>query len=175
MSTTSSSMHFRVLLHHLRKPVSPCPLRRAVPCYSSRPSLAAAFSTSSTSRLGHASEPSGVLHPTLKPLPLHVVAAEGTMLKFSDGKTIEDTTGGAAVACIGYHNERVKAAMVKQLDTFAYSNSMFYGHAIGEELAAELLRGTNQEMSKVYLMCSGWSFPFLIPKLRGERTLIIHV
>lgn len=171
MSTTSSSMHFRVLLHHLRKPVSPCPpqssMRRAVPCYSNRTSLTAAFSTSSTtfrnleqSVLGHASEPSGVLHPTLKPLPLHVVAAEGTMLKFSDGKTIEDTTGGAAVACIGYHNERVKAAIVKQWDQFAYSNSMFYGHAIGEELAAELLRGTNQEMSKVYLMCSGTSCPF---------------
>lgn len=170
MSTTSSSMHFRVLLHHLRKPASPFPwqssMRRAVPCYSNRTSLAAAFSTSSTSRnlepsvLGHASEPSGVLHPTLKPLPLHVVAADGTMLKFSDGRTIEDTTGGAAVACIGYHNERVKAAIVKQWDKFAYSNSMFYGHAIGEELAAELLRGTNQEMSKVYLMCSGTSSPF---------------
>src|SRR5690606_37626884 len=136
MSTTSSSMHFRVLLHCLRKPASPwapqSSMRRTVPWHSNRTALAAAFSTSSTSRnleqsvLGHASEPSGVLHPNLKPLPLHVVAAEGTMLKFSDGKTIEDTTCGAAVACIGYHNERVKAAIVKQLDKFAYSNSMFY-------------------------------------------------
>ncbi|KAM0342881.1 hypothetical protein ACHAPU_009085 [Fusarium lateritium] len=32
---------------------------------------------------------------------------------------------------------------------------MFYGHQIGEELAAELIRGTNGEMAKVYLMCSG--------------------
>ena len=164
-------MHFRVLLHYLRKPASPCPpqssVRRAVPCYSNRTSLAAAFSTSSTSR-NHASGPGGVLHPTLKPLPLHVVAAEGTILKFSDGKTIEDTTGGAAVACIGYHNERVKAAIVKQWDKFAYSNSMFYGHAIGEELAAELLRGTNQEMSKVYLMCSGTLSPFWFEVKEGN-------
>lgn len=174
-ATTSSFILSRVLARHLRRPASSCfpqySMRRAVPCYSNRTSLGAAFSTSSTRRnleqsvLGNATEPSGVLHPTLKPLPLHVVAAEGTMLEFSDGRTVEDTTCGAAVACIGHHNElvdRVKAAISKQWDKFAYSNSMFYGHSIGEELAAELLRGTNNEMSKVYLMCSGTSSSFLI-------------
>lgn len=74
---------------------------------------------------------------------------------FSNGKTIEDTTCGAAVACLGYNNERVKNAMIKQMDSFCYSNSLFYGHEIGEELAAELIGGTNGEMAKVYLMCSG--------------------
>ncbi|KAK0384515.1 hypothetical protein NLU13_8601 [Sarocladium strictum] len=92
---------------------------------------------------------------SIPPPPLNVVAARGTTVTFSNGKTIEDTSCGAAVACIGYDNERVKAAMMKQIDEFAYSNSMFYGHPIGEELAAELIRGTNGEMAKVYLMCSG--------------------
>ncbi|KAJ8121201.1 hypothetical protein ONZ43_g2291 [Nemania bipapillata] len=107
------------------------------------------------SLLGNASEPCALLHPTLKTAPLTVVAAKGTTVAFSNGKKMEDTTSGAAVACIGYDNERVKAAMIKQMDNFCYSNSMFYGHQIGEELAAELIRGTNGEMSKVYLMCSG--------------------
>jgi adenosylmethionine-8-amino-7-oxononanoate aminotransferase len=83
------------------------------------------------------------------------VAAKGTNVVFSNGKMMEDTTCGAAVACIGYDNERVRNAMIKQIDTFSYSNSMFYGHQIGEDLAEELIRGTNGEMSKVYLMCSG--------------------
>ena len=76
-------------------------------------------------------------------------------MTFFNGKKMEDTTCGAAVACIGYDNERVKTSMIKQMDKFSYSNSMFYGHQVGEELAAELIRGTNGEMSKVYLMCSG--------------------
>ncbi|ESU15177.1 hypothetical protein FGSG_08205 [Fusarium graminearum PH-1] len=95
------------------------------------------------------------LYPTLKPEPLNVVSAKDTTVVFSNGKTIEDTTCGAAVACLGYNNERVKNAMIKQMDSFCYSNSLFYGHEIGEELAAELIGGTNGEMAKVYLMCSG--------------------
>jgi adenosylmethionine-8-amino-7-oxononanoate aminotransferase len=68
---------------------------------------------------------------------------------------MEDTTCGAGVACIGYNNERVKNAMVEQIDRFAYCNSMFFGTPIGEQLAANLIEGTNGEMSKAYIMCSG--------------------
>ncbi|GKT56605.1 aminotransferase [Colletotrichum tofieldiae] len=45
--------------------------------------------------------------------------------------------------------------MVEQIDKFAYCNSMFFGHEIGEQLAAELIRGTDGAMSKAYFMCSG--------------------
>lgn len=158
MSAVNSSVRFPVLLRHVRTPE----IRRSVLHHSVGRNPTVGFHTSSrarsleTSPLVHPSEPSGaVLHPTLKPPPLNVVAARGTTVTFSNGKTIEDTSCGAAVACIGYGNERVKAAMMKQIDEFAYSNSMFYGHPIGEELAAELIRGTNGEMAKVYLMCSG--------------------
>lgn len=130
-------------------------------CCNTQKAPVSTFSTSAISRhieqtlLGNASKPSAVLHPTLKPAPLNVVAAKGTNVVFSNGKMMEDTTCGAAVACIGYDNERVRNAMIKQIDKFSYSNSMFYGHEIGEELAEELIRGTNGKMSKVYLMCSG--------------------
>lgn len=86
---------------------------------------------------------------------MQVVSANNKHLTFSNGHTIMDTTCGAAVACIGYGNKRVKDAMVAQIDKFAYCNSMFYGHPIGEELATELIRGTDGVMSKAYIMCSG--------------------
>ncbi|KAF4991874.1 hypothetical protein FGRMN_7549 [Fusarium graminum] len=132
-----------------------------VPWYSNGQTPAATFSSSAMNRIseqslqGNASNPSAVIHPTLKPVPLNVVAAKGTTVVFSNGKTMEDTTCGAAVSCIGYHNERVKSAMLQQIDNFSYSNSMFYGHQIGEELAAELISGTKGKMAKVYMMCSG--------------------
>ncbi|KAJ5015403.1 putative aminotransferase [Colletotrichum sp. SAR 10_99] len=101
------------------------------------------------------SNKSAVLHRSLKAAPPQVVSANGKYLTFSNGQTILDTTCGAAVACIGSNNERVKKAMIAQLDKFAYCNSMFFGHPIGEELADELIRGTDGLMSKAYIMCSG--------------------
>ncbi|KAJ0382379.1 hypothetical protein COL922a_012699 [Colletotrichum nupharicola] len=101
------------------------------------------------------SNKSAVLHRSLKAAPPQVVSANGKYLTFSNGQTILDTTCGAAVACIGSNNERVKKAMIAQLDKFAYCNSMFFGHPIGEELADELIRGTDDLMSKAYIMCSG--------------------
>ncbi|KAF7547196.1 hypothetical protein G7Z17_g7902 [Cylindrodendrum hubeiense] len=98
---------------------------------------------------------SAVLHRSLKTTPLQVVSGNGKYLTFSNGHTILDTTCGAAVACIGYDNKRVKQAMVDQIDKFSYCNSMFFSHPVGEELAAELVRGTGGAMSKAYIMSSG--------------------
>ncbi|KAJ6442312.1 Aminotransferase [Purpureocillium lavendulum] len=98
---------------------------------------------------------SAVLHRSLKTAPLQVVSGNGRYLTFSDGHKLLDSTCGAAVACIGYSNKRVKKAMTDQIDKFAYCNSMFFGHPIGEELAAELINGTEGAMSRAYIMCSG--------------------
>lgn len=168
MSAANSPRHFPVLLRRVRKSALAFPSIS----YKLQAPTAAAFCTSARTRnleqspLGNASEPSALLHPTLKPAPLDVVAAKGTTVTFSNGKSVEDTTCGAAVACIGYDNERVKKAMIKQMENFSYSNSMFYGHQMSKELAAELIRGTNGEMSKVYLMCSGALSHFLFQQVR---------
>ncbi|WQF89240.1 Putative aminotransferase class-III, pyridoxal phosphate-dependent transferase, major [Colletotrichum destructivum] len=98
---------------------------------------------------------SAVLHRSLKKAPPQVVSANGKYLTFADGRTILDTTCGAAVACIGSNNERVKRAMVEQIDKFSYCNSMFFGHEVGEQLATMLIQGTGGAMSKAYFMCSG--------------------
>lgn len=86
---------------------------------------------------------------------MQVVEGRDRYLTFSNGHKILDSTCGAAVACIGYGNERVKKAMVDQIDKFAYANSMFFGHPIGEALADELIRGTDGVMSKAYIVGSG--------------------
>lgn len=164
MLNPTSPGHLRVLLRHVGKPVSkirsnqPQTSQTFIRQYAA--AAAAAHTPTATpdlekSPLGFATESSAVLHRTLKSAPLQVVAAKGTSVRFSNGQTMEDTTCGAGVACIGYNNERVKNAMVKQIDKFAYCNSMFFGHPIGEELAAELVEGTKGEMSKAYIMCSG--------------------
>lgn len=116
----------------------------------------ASAATSPAPSTEDSSEPqSAVLHRTLKSAPRQVISGDGKYLTFSDGHKILDSTCGAAVACIGYNNQRVKKAMVNQMDKFTYANSMFFGHPIGEELAAELVNGTRGVMSKAYIMCSG--------------------
>lgn len=117
-------------------------------------SAAASPASSSESSTGN---PSAVLHRTLKSAPRQVVSGDGHYLTFSDGHRILDSTCGAAVSCIGYDNQRVKKAMIDQIDKFAYANSMFFGHPIGEALAAELVNSTRGVMSKAYVMCSGES------------------
>ncbi|OBT70770.1 hypothetical protein VF21_10193 [Pseudogymnoascus sp. 05NY08] len=98
---------------------------------------------------------SAVLHRSLKRAPLQVVNAEGSYLIFSNGQRILDTTSGAAVACIGYNDNRVKAAMIAQIDKFSYCNSMFFGSEVGEQLAQELIDGTGGKMARAYIVCSG--------------------
>lgn len=115
----------------------------------------ASFVDGRTDQGGKENIPSAVLHRSLKDAPLQVVSGDGKYLTFSNGHKIMDTTCGAAVACIGYGNKRVQKAMTEQMDKFAYCNSMFFGHPVGEALAAELVNGTNGVMSKAYIMCSG--------------------
>lgn len=105
----------------------------------------------------HKRQESAVLHRSIKAPPRQVVTANGRRLTFSNGQEILDSTCGAAVSCIGNNNERVKKAMLAQMDKFSYCNSMFFGHPIGEELCAELIDGTQGAMAKAYVMCSGQS------------------
>ena len=166
MMASAPAGHLRVLLRHAGN--SSATLRSAAHqsgrSFTRQYAAAAAAAVShhpimpdivDKSPLGFATESSSVLHRTLKSNPLQVVSAVGTNVTFSNGQKMEDTTCGAGVACIGYNNERVKNAMVEQIDKFAYCNSMFFGTPIGEQLAANLIEGTNGEMSKAYVMCSG--------------------
>lgn len=49
---------------------------------------------------------SAVLHRSLHHDPLRVLSGKGNQLRLSNGQSIFDATGGAAVACLGHGDER---------------------------------------------------------------------
>ncbi|KIV95196.1 hypothetical protein PV10_02876 [Exophiala mesophila] len=98
---------------------------------------------------------SALIHRSLHSPPPQVVSAKGQILTFSDGRQIWDTTCGAAVACLGYGNQRVQQAIIDQTAKFSYVNSMFFGTDVAEQLANEVIRGTGGKMSKAYFLSSG--------------------
>lgn len=98
---------------------------------------------------------SAVIHRNLNAVPLQVAHASGSWVTFTNGQKMFDSTCGAAVACLGHSDKRVQAAIIDQMDKFSYCNSMFFGTPVGEELAAELIRGTGGKMAKALIVCSG--------------------
>ncbi len=88
-------------------------------------------------------------------LPFDVVSSSGNLLTLSNGQTVYDATGGAAVACIGHGNVEVKEAIIKQLGINSYCNSMLFSSHVCGELADLVVESTGNLMSRVYFCCSG--------------------
>lgn len=101
------------------------------------------------------SKTSAVLHRTLREKPNSVIASDGNYLHLDNGQSIFDATGGAAVSCLGHGNERVKQAMMAQVDQNEYCYSLFFSHPPGEKLAKFLVDSTNGVMSKALFVSSG--------------------
>lgn len=95
--------------------------------------------------------------------PLEVVASGGNYLYLSTGQMIFDATCGAAVACLGHGNQEVIQAITDQLGINAYSNSMVFTTKAAAELAEEIISGTGNLMSRVYICSSGTiSSPYVL-------------
>lgn len=98
---------------------------------------------------------SAVLHRSLHTDPHRVVAAKGNYLHLTNGQKILDATGGAAVSCLGHGNERVKQAIIEQMDEVSYCHSLFFATAAAEDLAKELIDSTGGEMTRAFIVSSG--------------------
>lgn len=98
---------------------------------------------------------SALLHRSLHKAPLQVVSAKGQYITTKDGRRILDSTCGAAVACLGHGNARVHAAMLKQLETVAYANSLIFTSTAPEELSRFLVDTTHGHMARAYIVSSG--------------------
>lgn len=96
-----------------------------------------------------------VLHRSLHSEPMKVVRAEGLYVELQHGQKILDSTGGAAVACLGHGNSRVNAAMQKQMSAFSYSHTLLFTSSVAEELANLLVDSTDGQMSKAFIVSSG--------------------
>lgn len=108
-------------------------------------------------------EGSAVLHRTLRERPKTVIGSSGNYLHLENGQDIFDATGGAAVSCLGHGNERVKQAMMAQLDANAYCYSLFFSSPAGEKLAKLLVDSTGGVMTKALIVSSGMDG--MVPKI----------
>jgi len=85
-----------------------------------------------------------------------VVRAEGSNIYLDNNQIIFDASCGAAVNCLGHTNARVAKAMYDiQTAGLAYFSSAIFLTDHAELLAKELLAGTGNKMSVVYLTGSG--------------------
>lgn len=85
---------------------------------------------------------SAVLHRDLRRSLPHVVGGEGVWLIDAEGRRYLDASGGAAVACLGHGDRRVKAAIAAQLDRLAYAHTSFFTNEPAETLARRLVART---------------------------------
>jgi adenosylmethionine-8-amino-7-oxononanoate aminotransferase len=85
-----------------------------------------------------------------------VTGGKGNYLFLSDGRQILDASSGAAVSCLGHGDQRVIDAITRQLTSGTpYLCSSFWSSNIAQELCKELIDGTDNMMSRVYLSGSG--------------------
>lgn len=100
-------------------------------------------------------ETSAVLHRSLQHKFLRLSRGEKSRLFFEDGSSLVDASGGAAVACIGHGNEKVKKAIAAQLDKIAYCSTAFYTSRACEDLCQELVNSTHGFMTRALIVSSG--------------------
>lgn len=87
--------------------------------------------------------------------PRTAVGGQGNYIFLEDGQKIFDSTGGAAVSCLGHGNEKVKKAIMDQFDTLSYCHTAFFGTQAAEELARLLVDSTGGKLSKLFVVNSG--------------------
>ncbi|KAK8042601.1 Exo70 exocyst complex subunit [Apiospora phragmitis] len=103
----------------------------------------------------NSSQDSAVLYRDLNAQFLSLARGRGLFLELKNGVSVIDASGGAAVACIGHGDERVRDAIVEQLNKVAYCSTLFYTADVCEKLCQELVGSTNGHMSRAYIVSSG--------------------
>ncbi|PGH03179.1 hypothetical protein GX51_04214 [Blastomyces parvus] len=96
-----------------------------------------------------------VFHRNIHDIPKTAVGGEGNYIILNDGQRVLDSTGGAAVSCLGHGNAQVKAAITAQLDKIAYCHTFFFATDVFEELAHFLADSTEGKLSKLFIINSG--------------------
>ncbi len=98
---------------------------------------------------------SHVLHRSITARPPVVLRGEGLKLYLADGREIIDASGGAAVACLGHGNERVKAAIINQMNEFSYAHTGFFSSSAAEKLAEILVGDHPGNLTHAFFVSSG--------------------
>lgn len=102
---------------------------------------------------------SALLHRSTHVLPKKAIGGMGSYIFLEDGQKILDSTGGAAVSCLGHGNEKIQKAIVDQINQLSYCHSSFFATPVAEELARFLVDSTGGKLSKLYVVSSGVNCP----------------
>ena len=100
--------------------------------------------------------PSRILHRDFHTTPQRVIKASGISISLANGQNILDASGGAAVACIGHGDDRIKKAIARQMEEVSYCHSLFFSCSGAEGLGRELIESTHGNMTKAFIVSSGW-------------------
>lgn len=95
------------------------------------------------------------MHRSLFHHPTTVLSTSGLNLHLSDGRTIIDACGGAAVAILGHGNKEVIAAINYQAQRASYVHSQSYTVPVVDALADTLLAGSPHGLEKAFFVSSG--------------------
>ena len=98
---------------------------------------------------------SRIIQRSLTSVPERAVRGDGIRLYLSNGQTVIDGSGGAAVACIGHGNQRVAAAMAAQAGRVAYAHTGFFSSEPAEALADILLEDEPGGLTHAFFVSSG--------------------
>jgi adenosylmethionine-8-amino-7-oxononanoate aminotransferase len=98
---------------------------------------------------------SRLLQRNLRRDPPLALTGEGILIRDSNGRTVIDGSGGAAVACLGHGHPRVLAAMKAQMDRLSYAHTALYSCEPAEQLADLVLEGEPGGLTHLYLCSSG--------------------
>jgi adenosylmethionine-8-amino-7-oxononanoate aminotransferase len=98
---------------------------------------------------------SRLIQRNLRHDPPLALRGEGILIHDSNGRTIIDGSGGAAVACLGHGHPRVLAAMRAQQEKLCYAHTSLYSCESAEALADLVLDGEPGGLTHLYLCSSG--------------------
>lgn len=90
-------------------------------------------------------------HPNLA----SIASGDGVYLIDQQGNRYLDSCGGAAVSCLGHSNQRVKQAIIDQINQVPYAHTSFFTNDSQEKLADHLLKHAFGEFSQVYFLAGG--------------------
>jgi len=98
---------------------------------------------------------SRLIQRSLRQDPPRALRGEGIYIHDSNGRTIIDGSGGAAVACLGHGHPRVLEAMRVQQEQLCYAHTSLYSCESAEALADLVLEGEPGGLTHMYLCSSG--------------------
>jgi adenosylmethionine-8-amino-7-oxononanoate aminotransferase len=99
---------------------------------------------------------SKILHRTLNSTLPVLSSGRGVWVSDNKGNSYLDASaGGVAVTCLGHGNDRVIAAIARQLNEVSYFHTSFFTSDVAEELAASLVAEAPGDLSQVVFSCGG--------------------